>query len=88
MNDNKLFQFEVSVDLEANAVYYKFSNEKIARSEEKKSNNLSLIFDYDSEGKIVGIEVLNLKEFLKVFALYSSLFPLKMEVGREHMQEY
>lgn len=76
MMREKFLEYKVSIDLDANAMYYKFSDRKVAKSEEKKLGNIDAVLDYDSKGNVVGIEVLNFKEFLKFFALYSPIFPM------------
>jgi uncharacterized protein YuzE len=42
-------------DKELDVIYLKFSDAKICQSDEQKPG---IIFDYDAEGKIVGIEIL------------------------------
>lgn len=42
-------------DPEANAAYIRFSSEKVLESEEVSEG---IILDYDTEGRIVGMEVL------------------------------
>lgn len=45
----------IKYDREVDVVYIKFSEEKVAESDESKSG---VILDYDNDGNIVGIEVL------------------------------
>ncbi len=47
---------KIRYDKETDIVYILFSESKIATSEEEKQG---IIFDYDANGGIVGIEVLN-----------------------------
>lgn len=47
---------KIRYDKETDIVYFLFSESKIATSEEEKQG---IIFDYDANGGIVGIEVLN-----------------------------
>ncbi|MCG2589456.1 DUF2283 domain-containing protein [Rhodohalobacter sulfatireducens] len=46
----------IKYDKEADAMYLKFSDSEIAESDEDKPG---IIIDYDKEGKIVGIELLD-----------------------------
>jgi uncharacterized protein YuzE len=47
---------KIRYDKETDIIYILFSETKIAASEEEKQG---IIFDYDADGGIVGIEVLN-----------------------------
>ena len=49
----------IKYDKEADALYIKLSEGKVAESDEEKPG---IILDYDNEGNIVGIEVLNASE--------------------------
>ena len=49
----------LKVDLESDALYFRISEEKIESSEEIRPG---IIVDYGKSGKVVGVEVLNLKE--------------------------
>ena len=53
-------------DPDANALYVKFSDEKISRTEELRPG---FIVDYDGLGHIVGIEMLDAKQVLSEAAL-------------------
>ncbi len=44
---------------EADAIYIRFSDSKVAESDEEKPG---IILDYDESGNIIGIEVLNASE--------------------------
>ncbi len=55
-------------DPEANALYVKFSDDKIAKTEELRPG---IILDFDSRGHIVGIEMLDAKQKLSESALRS-----------------
>jgi uncharacterized protein YuzE len=55
-------------DPEANALYVKFSDEKIERTEELRPG---IILDFDGAGHIVGIEMLDAKQILSKSALES-----------------
>jgi uncharacterized protein YuzE len=47
---------QVTYDAEANAAYIRFSPEKVQESEEVSAG---IVLDYDAEGRIVGMEVLD-----------------------------
>lgn len=47
---------KITYDKEADALYIKFSDNKITESEEKED---SIVLDYDNENNIVGIEILS-----------------------------
>ena len=49
----------LKVDLESDALYFRISEEAIEGSEEIKPG---IVVDYAKSGKIVGVEVLRLKE--------------------------
>lgn len=51
-----LFKLTIKYNKEADAIYLKFSNAEVAESDEDKPD---IITDYDKEGKIVGIEILD-----------------------------
>lgn len=55
-------------DPEANALYVKFSDDKIDRTEELRPG---IILDFDIRGHIVGIEMLDAKKVLSESALKS-----------------
>lgn len=63
----------VKVDLESNALYFRISEDEIEESEEISNG---IIFDYNKNGKIVGIEILNLKESFNI----EELVNLKVEL--------
>jgi uncharacterized protein YuzE len=48
----------IKVDLESDALYFRISEDAIEESEEI---NDGFIVDYDVNGKVVGIEILNVK---------------------------
>jgi uncharacterized protein YuzE len=52
---------EVKYDASVNAAYIRFATSKIVESEEIAPH---VVFDFDSEGRIVGIELLNAREQL------------------------
>lgn len=55
-------------DPEANALYVRFSEDKVDRTEELRPG---VIVDFDSRGHIVGIEMLDAKRLLSESALKS-----------------
>jgi uncharacterized protein YuzE len=63
----------LKVDLESNALYFRVSEEPIEESEEVCPG---VILDYSKKGKVVGIEILNLKEHFTLDELSS----LKVEL--------
>lgn len=64
----------VTFDTEANAMYYKVSKGKVARTEKRKADSLEYLLDYDSEGQLIGVEILNMKKALELTAGQMSLF--------------
>ncbi len=48
----------VKVDMESDALYFRLSEEEIEESEEISSG---IIVDYNKEGKVIGIEILGIK---------------------------
>lgn len=53
---------KVKYDKEVDILYIQFSDNKINESDEEKAG---IILDYDKEGSIVGIEVLNASKKMK-----------------------
>jgi uncharacterized protein YuzE len=49
----------IKVDFESDALYFRISEDKIEESEEVSKG---IIVDYSTTGKVVGVEILNLKE--------------------------
>lgn len=52
---------KLEYDPQANAAYIRFSSEAIQESEEVSAG---IVLDYDAEGRIVGMEVLDAREHL------------------------
>lgn len=52
---------KLEYDPEANAAYIRFSSEAVQESEEVSAG---IVLDYDAEGHIVGMEVLDAREHL------------------------
>ncbi len=63
----------IKIDLESDALYFRISEEPIEESEEV---NGGLIVDYDASGRVVGIEILDVKEKFKL----EDLTGLKLEM--------
>ncbi len=63
----------IKIDLESDALYFRISEDQIEESEEISKG---LIIDYDANGKVVGIEILNVKEKFKM----EDLTGLKLEM--------
>jgi uncharacterized protein YuzE len=63
----------IKIDLESDALYFRISEDPIEESEEI---NKGLIVDYDADGRVVGIEILNVKEKFKM----EDLTVLKLEM--------
>ena len=64
---------KIKVDLESDALYFRISEDAIEESEEVSKG---FVVDYDARGKVVGIEVLNVKEKFKM----EDLIGLKIEM--------
>jgi uncharacterized protein YuzE len=63
----------IKIDLESDTLYFRISEDPIEESEEI---NKGLIVDYDADGRVVGIEILNVKEKFKM----EELTALKLEM--------
>ncbi len=63
----------IKIDLESDALYFRISEDPIEESEEI---NKGIIVDYDNSGRVVGIEILNVKEKFKL----EELMGLKLEI--------
>ncbi len=64
----------VTFDTKANAMYYKVGKGKVAKTEKKRTNSLEYLLDYDSEGNLIGVEILNMKKALELTMGQMSLF--------------
>jgi len=75
----------LSFDTEANAMYYKLGSARVARSRKTRRNGLEYVIDFDRAGKIVGVEVLNMKKALALAASESMLIlpPLKTNATKQ-----
>lgn len=49
----------IKVDLESDALYFRLSEDEIEESEEVAKG---IIIDYSKAGKVIGVEILNVKE--------------------------
>lgn len=49
----------IKVDFESDALYFRISEDKIEESEEVSKG---VVVDYSTTGKVVGVEILNVKE--------------------------
>ena len=49
----------VKVDMESDALYFRLSEDEVAESEETSPG---IIIDYDKEGKVIGIEILGIRD--------------------------
>ena len=65
---------KITYDKQADALYIKFSDNKIIESEEKEKN---VVLDFDDENNIVGIEILY---FVKKYK--KDVFPVFKEVEK------
>ncbi len=63
----------VKVDMESNALYFRLSEEDIIESEETSPG---VVLDYDKNGRVVGIEILNIKNQFSV----EELLNMKVEL--------
>ncbi len=63
----------VKVDMESDALYFRLCEEPVEDSEEIASG---IIVDYNKEGKVVGIEVLGIKDCFSI----EDLSHLKVEM--------
>jgi uncharacterized protein YuzE len=57
---------KLEYDPDANAIYVRFSDDRIIESEEVQAG---VVFDFDAAGRIVGFELLNAREKLAPDAL-------------------
>ncbi len=63
----------IKIDLESDALYFRISEDPI---EEREEVSKGLIVDYDASGKVIGIEILNVKDKFKM----EDLTGLKLEM--------
>ena len=74
----------VTFDTEANAMYYKLSSGRVAKSKKLKQNGLDYVFDYNANGEVIGVEVLNMKKALALAASESTLIlgPIRANIPK------
>lgn len=58
---------DVKFDIEANAAYVKLGAGRVTKTKEGKVDSLDVLFDYGKGGRLVGVEVLNLKKALELY---------------------
>jgi uncharacterized protein YuzE len=63
----------VTFDTDANAMYYKLEAGKATRTEKIKGKGLEYLLDYDNSGRLIGLEVLDMKKALELAAGHLSL---------------
>lgn len=75
----------VSFDTDANAMYYKLSSGRVAKSKKLRQNGLEYVIDLDRKGEIIGVEVLNMKKALALAASESLLIlpPLRAIAAKQ-----
>jgi len=66
---------KVEFDAEANAAYYRLKSGMVAKTEHMKVKSVDVLVDYDRNGRVLGVEVLNMK-----MALESSLGRMGLEL--------
>lgn len=59
----------VELDSEAHAAYVRFSNEKIVQTKPIVTNDCIVTADFDTDGEIVGVELVGVSEFGVEFLL-------------------
>ena len=62
-------KLHVTYDPKVNAAYIRFASDKVVESEEVSPH---VVFDFDDQGHIVGIELLNAREQLTADVLSSA----------------
>jgi uncharacterized protein YuzE len=82
---------ELTIDDEANAAYMKVRSGKVASTESHGKGELSYLVDYDSKGRLLGIEILNAKAALTQDRSDRSLIPKKppnfiMDSSRNYLE--
>jgi uncharacterized protein YuzE len=73
----------VEIDTEATAAYIRFGAGKVARTQPFATTDNFFNVDFDRAGRIVGIEVIGLKEFSIARVLRDS--PLKIDIDEESL---
>ena len=57
----------VKLDLEANAAYVKLGSGRVNMTKKGKLDSLDVLFDYRTDGLLIGVEVLNLRQALELY---------------------
>jgi len=60
-------EVKISYDMDANAAYVKLRAGRVVKTEKSKMDSLDVLLDYNKAGDVIGLEVLNLKELLKLY---------------------
>ncbi len=78
----KPFRIVTECDPEANACYIELSKKPVTKSvkQEDAETKLEYVLDYDSEGELVGIEILNMAK-----AAVLGLFGIKQLLGQKQL---
>ena len=58
---------KISYDMDANAAYVKLRAGLVAKTEKSEMDSLDVLLDYNKAGDVIGLEVLNLKQSLKLY---------------------
>ncbi|MFT5854495.1 MAG: hypothetical protein ACI8XO_001739 [Verrucomicrobiales bacterium] len=66
----------IEIDSEAGSVYVRFSNKSVERTEPVKTDGCFVAIDYDKAGDVVGVELLNIREF--TFSSLRDQLPVKV----------
>jgi uncharacterized protein YuzE len=53
--------------MDANAAYVKLRTGRVVKTEESRMDSLDISLDYNKAGDVIRLEVLNLKELLKLY---------------------
>jgi len=73
-----VIELKVSMDFEANAMYYRVSDKKVVRTKEVEDN--FILVDYADDDTIVGVEILNMNKLMEVAASTAALMLLPKEI--------
>lgn len=58
---------DVEFDMDANAAYVRLGTGRVMKTKEGKVDSLDVLFDYGKGGRLIGVEVLNLKKALELY---------------------
>ena len=75
----------VTFDTEANATYYRLRAGKVAKSKKLRQNGPDYVIDFDREGEMIEVEVLNMKRALVLAESESTLLlaPLRTFAAKQ-----